>query len=78
MERVAQNLERSLAQHPRPLTVVYLLPRWAEVLDRLPSLQRVTLAPALTTPAAARRFRELRSHEHGNDLPVVVYRYATS
>ena len=47
MERIAENLERSFLRAPRPITIVYVHPRWAETIARLPFVRPVTLCDAV-------------------------------
>jgi SAM-dependent methyltransferase len=41
MQRFVAHVERSLAEHPRPCTVVYHIPECAEAWDQSPAFQRV-------------------------------------
>jgi SAM-dependent methyltransferase len=77
MARVCATIDRSLAQQPRSLFVVYLNPLQARALDAARHIRRMAVHARLLDPGPAKLFRGLRRHEHGGDLQAVIYEART-
>ncbi|MCW2968554.1 MAG: hypothetical protein JWM71_2326 [Solirubrobacteraceae bacterium] len=73
MRRVAAAVDRSLAEDPRPMLVVYLHPCDPEPWDRAPRLSPLPVAQGLACPEQPGLFRRLRRYERGSDLGLNVY-----
>jgi SAM-dependent methyltransferase len=70
--RVAANIERSLAEAPRPVFVVYLNPVHGAVLTASPRLRPAAMPPDVLTARRERGLARLR-HERAGDLQAAVY-----